>query len=284
MTDPIATLTGVGVRHGSLHALSRVTASLPADSVIGLLGRNGSGKSTLLRVLAGREPRHTGSVTIAGRPISALGRTPGVVHLATPTWPGTRDRTLASLIDLLARTEASFDAGRARELLAHVDIRPDASPHRLSAGTSTAAQMCLALASRAPLTLLDEPHTGLDAPSRDLLARLLIEEHEAHPRTWVIATHLIDETAPLFERVLVLRDGHLVADAETDALLAGHVLLDADPTTLAALPHLGSIGRLGGRASAVVPTASLPHGGVRTHPLTLQSLVAALTTNPEEAS
>ena len=147
----------------------------------------------------------------------------------------------------------------------------------LSAGKQTAAQASLALASRAPLTLLDEPQTGLDAPSRDLLTRAIIEEQALRPRTWVISTHLIDETAPLFERVLVLDAGRLVTDADVDELLTRWVRVEADPAVLEALPRLGELERLGGRGSAIVAASDVPAGFAgRTHPLTLQALAGVL--------
>lgn len=260
-----------------VRALDAVTTSIPADSIVGLIGRNGAGKTTLLRVLAGHEPRLGGGASVFGVPVGRLGRTPGLVHLASQRWPHGADHSVASLMRALRRTRPAFDRPRALDLLDRFDIAPKAMASRLSTGQASVAQTCLALASRAPLTLLDEPHAGLDAPSRDLLGRLIIEEQGLHPRTFVISTHLIDETAPLFERVLVLDAGRLVTDADVEELLARWVRVEADPATLEALPHVGSLERLGGRASAIVPADAVPAGFVgRTHPLTLQALSGVL--------
>lgn len=267
----------------NVRALDAVTTSIPADSIVGLIGRNGAGKTTLLRVLAGREPRVTGAASVFDQPVDRLGRTPGLVHLAGAGWPGGWDQNLASLMRVLARVRPHFDRTRALDLLAQFGVDPAAHPNRLSTGKATAAQASLALASRSPLTLLDEPHAGLDAPSRDLLTRLIIEEQDLHPRTWIVSTHLIDETAPLFERVHILDAGRLATDAGVDELLARWVRVEADLATLERLPRLGDLERLGGRGSAIVPADAVPLGStVRTHPLTLQALAGVLPLAPKE--
>ena len=287
MADTAATLTDLTVTYRSpgheARALAGVTATVPAGSIVGLVGRNGAGKTTLLRVLAGREPRFTGAASAFGVPVGRLGRTPGLVHLAASPWPAAWDRDVASLARSLERVRPTFDRARALDLLARFGVRPDAHPRRLSTGQASAAQAALALASRAPLTLLDEPHAGLDAPTRDLLTRLVIEEQELHPRTWVISTHLVDETAPLFERVLVLDAGRLTADAEVEELLSRWVRVEADAAALEGVPRLGDLERLGGRARAIVPTDAVPAGpAVRTHPLTLQALAGVLPSSSQE--
>ena len=279
--SPAIALTGLSLTYRSpgrdVAALADLHAIIPAASIVGLVGRNGAGKTTLLRVLAGREPRFTGDAHVHRVPLADLGRTPGLVHLAGAGWPGAGDRRLASLIAGLGRARPHFDRTRALALLEGFGIHPSAHPRRLSAGKQTAAQASLALASRAPLTLLDEPQTGLDAPSRDLLTRAIIEEQALRPRTWVISTHLIDETAPLFERVLVLDAGRLVTDADVDELLTRWVRVEADLATLEALPRLGELERLGGRGSAIVAASDVPAGFAgRTHPLTLQALAGVL--------
>lgn len=284
---PAVTLDALSVTFRSpgrdVRALDAVTTAIPADAIVGLIGRNGAGKTTLLRVLAGREPRFTGAASVFSQPVANLGRTPGLVHLAGAGWPGGWDQTLASLLRALARVRPFFDRTRALHLLDQFGIDRRSHPGRLSTGKATAAQASLALASRAPLTLLDEPHAGLDAPSRDPLTRLIIEEQDLHPRTWVISTHLIDENAPLFERVLVLDAGRLATDAGVDALLARWVRVEADLATLETLPRLGELERLGGRGSAIVPADALPAGFVgRTHPLTLQALAGVLPLAPKE--
>ena len=278
MTPPAVTLDGVGVRLGRTHALTDLTLSLPANAVVGLLGRNGAGKSTLLRVLAGRLPTHTGTATVAGVEVSRLGRHPGLVHLSTGRWPGAFGATVATLARDLARVQAHFDLDRAHALLTRFGIAPGTPLRHLSGGEQSAASACLALASRAPVTLLDEPDTGVDVPRRTLLTEAIIEEQEYQPRTWVFSTHVIDERAPLFDEVVVLASGRLVAAGTADEVTAAWVRLEGDFDALVAMPHLGPVDRMGGRSSAVVAADAVPAESRRhAHALGLGTVVTALT-------
>lgn len=76
-----------------------------------------------------------------------------------------------------------------------------------------------ALASRAGLTLLDEPTAGLDAVAREQFYRLLLEDFSHTGRTFVLSTHIIGEAAPLFEEVLILNGGRITEHGPTDELL-----------------------------------------------------------------
>ena len=87
---------------------------------------------------------------------------------------------------------------------------------KLSRGMRSALGIIIGLASRAPLTLFDEPYLGLDAPSRTLFYDRLLADFADHPRTVVLSTHLIDEVANLLERVVVVDHGRVVIDAEAE--------------------------------------------------------------------
>ncbi|MDO5676256.1 MAG: ABC transporter ATP-binding protein [Propionibacteriaceae bacterium] len=248
---------------GAVQALRDVTLTLPEEGIVGLLGRNGAGKSTLMRVLSGNELRHTGTVDVA-RPVMYAG----------DRWPHAYDQTLQSLMGHLARVHPAFDAVRAAELLAMFKVDP--RQFSLSRGQVSAGLVSLALASRAPVTLLDEPTLGMDAPSRALLARAIVEEQAEQPRCIVLSTHLIDESADLFERVLVLHHGRLRVDADAEELLSVHVRVEGAAADIEALPTVGPIERLGNHATAIVRRDDAP-AHLRTRPVRLQELATVLT-------
>lgn len=75
----------------------------------------------------------------------------------------------------------------------------------------------LGLASRASVTLLDEPYLGLDVTARALFHTMLLRDYEEHPRTVVLSTHLIEESAALFDRVVILDRGKVVVDDDADS-------------------------------------------------------------------
>ena len=106
----------------------------------------------------------------------------------------------------------------------------------------------------------------------------IIEEQEIQPRTWVFSTHVIDERAPLFDEVVVLASGRLVAAGTADEVTAAWVRLEGDFDALVAMPHLGPVDRMGGRSSAVVAADAVPPGSHRqVHALSLGTVVTALT-------
>src|SRR5262249_35437536 len=88
----------------------------------------------------------------------------------------------------------------------------------LSRGMLSAAGIIVGLTSRAPLTIFDEPYLGLDAVARGIFYDRLLEDYAEHPRTVILSTHLIDEVSRLLQHVIVIDQGKLMLDEETDAL------------------------------------------------------------------
>ena len=78
----------------------------------------------------------------------------------------------------------------------------------------------LALASRAPITFMDEPVAGLDVVAREDFYRLLLDDYAETGRTFVISTHILEEASNVFEKVLIMKEGRLIEACDADELLA----------------------------------------------------------------
>ncbi len=78
----------------------------------------------------------------------------------------------------------------------------------------------LALASRAPITFMDEPVAGLDVVAREDFYRLLLDDYAETGRTFVISTHILEEASNVFEKVLIIKEGRLIEACDADELLA----------------------------------------------------------------
>ncbi|WP_331279700.1 ATP-binding cassette domain-containing protein [Oceanobacillus salinisoli] len=88
----------------------------------------------------------------------------------------------------------------------------------LSKGMESALGIIVGIASKAPITVFDDPYIGLDAPSRKKFYDMLLEEYQTEKRMIILSTHLIDEVSLMFEEVLILSEGSLVLKEEADAL------------------------------------------------------------------
>ena len=212
--------TAVRVTHASrryrgVSAVDDASFELEAGRVHGLLGRNGAGKTTLMRLVTGLERPSSGSVEVFGAdPFEnehVLRRTCFVKE--SQTYP---DLTVSRVLASARLLQPGWDEDLAQRLVTDFDLPTTRRVSKLSRGMRSALGIVIGLASRAPLTLFDEPYLGLDAPSRVLFYDRLLADFAEHPRTVVLSTHLIDEVANLLERVVVVDHGRVVIDAEAD--------------------------------------------------------------------
>jgi ABC-2 type transport system ATP-binding protein len=88
----------------------------------------------------------------------------------------------------------------------------------LSRGMLSSVGIVVGLASRAPLTIFDEPYLGLDAVARGIFYDRLIEDYAEYPRTVILSTHLIDEVSQLLEHVLIIERGELLFHEDAESL------------------------------------------------------------------
>ena len=162
-----------------------------------------------------------------------------------------------------------WDADLAAALMADFDLPAKRPIKKLSRGMTSAVGIVIGLASRAPLTLFDEPYLGLDAVARQLFYDRLLADYAEHPRTVVLSTHLIEEIAGLLEHVLLIDRGRVLLDADAESLRdsALTVTRPGDKVQAFARQHeLLHTESLGGHSRAVVrhrtgrPTGdSAPH-------------------------
>ena len=211
---------GLGYSYGPHAALDRIDLDLAPGRIHGLLGRNAAGKTTLLSVLASLLPAGRGTVEIDGRhPFENEILAPQVCLVREGGSVDGGER-LAWNLDFHEMARPSFDRPWADELLGEFGLDPRDKPDKLSRGQRSAFHAVLGLASRAPLTMFDEVHLGMDAPTRQLFTELLIADFGDHPRTVILSSHLIAEIEHLLETVTILHRGRLLLSSEADELRA----------------------------------------------------------------
>lgn len=209
---------GLTVRYGSVTAVDDMSFSLSGNKIYGLLGRNGSGKTSLMSALAGyRKP--IGSVRLDGAPVfenAAVMRQVCLVrHTADAADKGDK---VAYVLEHGAAWRDTWDNDYALELTELFKIPLKSKVGALSLGQRSALGVVIGLASRSPLTMLDESHLGMDTPTRYAFYDALLNDFMAHPRTIILSTHLIEELASLLEEVVIIDGGRLVLREEADVL------------------------------------------------------------------
>lgn len=215
MTSAV-TLTDVRVRRGSREVLRGISAQVPTGQVIGLIGPSGGGKTTLMRCVVGVQAHVRGEVTVLGRPAGSPDLRPLVGYVTqAPSvyWELTVQQNLDYFGRLLrVSPEVVTETLRTVGLTEHAGARVD----RLSGGQQARVSLATALLGRPPLLVLDEPTVGLDPVLREDLWATFRRLAEGGT-TLLVSSHVMDEAARC-DRLLLIREGRLVADEAPDAL------------------------------------------------------------------
>ena len=216
--------------YGAQRVLHGVDLRADKGDFVSVLGASGSGKTTLLRIIAGFERLESGVLTLGGqvvddgrRALRPERRKIGYVPQEGALFPHLR---VASNVAFGLGRRAS--RGRVRELLALVGLTglERRFPHELSGGQQQRVALARALAVDPELVLLDEPFSSLDAALRASLRQEVAEILRSRGTTTVLVTHDQDEALSMADRVAVLREGRIVADARPEEVYRSPV--DAD--------------------------------------------------------
>ena len=286
---PVISVTGLTRRYRGHVALNNVNFDADDGAITGLLGRNGAGKTTLMRIIAGQEFASAGDVRVFGaNPVendSILRRM--VFVREDQAYP---DFKVGQRLRAASWFYPNWNDEVADSLLADFDLPANRPVKKLSRGMRSALGIVIGLAARAELTLFDEPYAGLDAVARQVFYDHLLADYAAFPRTVLLSTHLIDETAGLLEWVMVMDKGRVVLDAMADDLrgvatrVSGPVLAVDEFT---AGRSVWDSRRMGSQASVVVvgPLAEPDRAPSRAvhltlEPLSLQELVVQAAGRP----
>ena len=157
-----------------------------------LVGDEGTGKSTLLRLIAGVLPAQHGELSVQGTVLQAQPDAYRArVFWCDPRSPDHDDTRAGDLLDAWSAPWPDADASLRGELVEALALGPhlDKTLHMLSAGSRRKVGLAAALASGAPLTLIDQPLAALDPPSTRLLLEVLHDLADHPARAWLVADH-----------------------------------------------------------------------------------------------
>jgi len=248
--------------YGARAAIRNLSFRIESGEVVGFLGLNGAGKTTTLRILGGALLPTSGTVKLDGQDLATAPRTVrGRIGFLPETPPLYEEMTVGEYLAFVARLRglpAERTGARVVESEERVGLRPlhDEPIATLSHGFRQRVGVAQALVHDPEVLLLDEPANGLD-PVQNVEMRSLIRSLRGD-HTVLVSSHILPEIAQTCDRLLVVRDGELVAQgSETEleerlGLGAGVELEMAGPAEAVAI----ALRRLEGVRSVTLQTGS----------------------------
>ncbi len=219
-------------KYGQTYALRDLDLQLEENVIYGLLGQNGAGKTTLLNIIAGGILPNHGTIEVRGKKLGR-GELPKdfcFVRENNKLFGGAR---VIEILQFAANFHPNWDWTLAHKLLQTFRLDPDHKIRQLSRGAQSLVGNVIGLASRAPLTLFDEPVLGLDVLMRERFYRVFLEDYANHPRTILLSTHLIDEIAPVAEKVYIMEAGSILLHDEMDRIRMAAYLIRGNSEAVA---------------------------------------------------
>jgi iron complex transport system ATP-binding protein len=234
--------------YGAAPVLCDVSLALARGEMVALLGRNGAGKSTLLRLLSGVLTPSGGAVCLDGVPLACLGRrqiarrlgvVPQEVHVPFAF-------TVREVVALgrtahvpLLHGESTRDRHAVERALHLLELEPLAArPYNgLSAGERQRAVLAMALAQEPRVLLLDEPTVHLDLAHQLSVLELVRGQNRSEGLAVLAAVHDLNLAALFFDRLVLLKDGHIVADGPPAAVVTAEAVHDVFGTAVAVYHH-----------------------------------------------
>jgi NitT/TauT family transport system ATP-binding protein len=213
--------TFVNQRTGrSVTALDRISLGVRDGEFLCVVGPSGCGKTTLLQILAGLDRPTSGTMTLDGRPIEGAGADRGMVFQGYALFPW---RTVAENIAFglevkgVPRIERREIAHRYARLVGLKGFE-QSYPSELSGGMKQRVGIARALANEPAVLLMDEPFGALDAQTREIMQRELLDIWRETRRTIVFITHGVQEAVFLADRIVVMtaRPGRIKAILDVD--------------------------------------------------------------------
>lgn len=200
-------------------ALRDYSLSLDAGHIVGLMGPNGCGKTTLLKILAGVLSDYEGTVSIDGH-------APGVATKQIVSYLPDADFlnaewTAADAIRIYSTFFADFDADKAASMVDFFGLPTDRRLGEMSKGMGEKLQISLIMSRRARVFLLDEPISGVDPATRDVILEGILREFDP-TSLLIMSTHLISDIEHFVDYALFMKEGQVLLQGDADDLRASH--------------------------------------------------------------
>lgn len=190
--------------------LNELTFTIEENKITGLIGRNGVGKTTLLKIIAGFIKGTTGELRVLGQsPFNNLYTSINTIFVDDEmSFPPALQ--LGELLEFGSSFYPNWDMELAQRLLNYFGFDSKHYHNTLSKGRTSTFNAIFGLSARCPLTIFDEPTTGMDEAVRKDFYRALLKDYIAYPRTVLLSSHHLNEIEDILEDVLLLKNGKTV--------------------------------------------------------------------------
>ena len=200
-------------------AVEDMDLAVDAEEFVALLGPSGCGKSTLMDCIAGYLEPTDGEIAVDGDPVSGPDPKRGVVFQENRLFPW---KSIKENVEFGPRVHEGIEEGRAERILDEMGLDgfEESYPAELSGGMQQRAELARLLANDPDIMLMDEPFSALDALTKEIMQKKLLEVWEQDNRTVLFITHDVEEAILLADRVIVMtaRPGQVkdVIDVDID--------------------------------------------------------------------
>ena len=241
-------LNQIKKKYGKIEALQGISVALKAGEVVGLLGPNGAGKSTLMKILTGSIEQWDGTITYKGddlrNSLKSVQRLTGYLPENNPLYGE------LFVLEYLKFTASLYKIKNApyASIIEQVGLTEfkNWKIETLSKGYQQRVGIAAALLHDPEILILDEPTTGLD-PNQMVEIRKLIRTL-GEDKIVILSSHILSEVESICDRVLIIKEGTLVADRNLDELRKGQqqiILVEFDyrieTEALSKIPHVTKV-------------------------------------------
>ena len=198
---------GLTKAYGKCMAVNDISFEIEENSITGLIGRNGAGKTTLLKLISGYYKSSGGAIKVFGQnPFNSLAVSAQTIFIDdNMSFP--KSLSLDEVMKVAKGFYPVLDEVFCRRLMSYFNLDPNKQHSQLSKGMKSTFNVIIGITSRCPLTIMDEPTTGMDAAVRKDFYKILLKDYIENPRTIVLSSHLLNELEDILEDILLLNNG-----------------------------------------------------------------------------
>jgi ABC-type multidrug transport system, ATPase component len=220
--------TNLTKNYGNIKALDDISFTIEENTITGLIGRNGAGKTTLLKIIAGFMKNTSGEVSVFGSaPFNSL-QVSSNMFFADDNIEYPVSITLSELLIEISKFYSNWDMSLAKGLFEYFGLNPKQYHTNLSKGQRSTFNVIVALSTHSPVTIFDEPTTGMDASVRKDFYRALLKDYINYPRTIILSSHLLSEIEDILENILLIKNGTMILHSSVEEIKEMAICLRGD--------------------------------------------------------